>query len=123
MKPLTKKQIKELVLNAINAHYEKTESSKKIILDIDDKDESSFSGAIGLFKKITSINTRVFDLYRFNAEACYDEDELNDPENEGLEQEWDIHIDPIIDFKPSEIEWKEKKEERTSDREFMNFWL
>ena len=123
LKPPTKKQITTLVMDSINRWYEKTAPTKKTLIEIDQKNKTTFRGAIGLFKKVTPTNSRVFDLYRFRAEALYDEDELNDPENEGLEQEWEVFIDPVIDFKPDEEEWVEKKAERTSDRDFMSFWL
>ena len=98
---------------------EKHGTIKKVIIDGDRE-----SGFIGVFYKnlkpfetYKGLDTRPVQIFSYSVEV-YEEEQEDDVWVECVEVWIDLHFD----CNGNDDEWKEKKEERMSDREFMEFW-
>lgn len=88
-------------------------------------DGNKESGFIGIFYKnckpfetYKGMDTRPVQIFSYNIDIDYIEDEETGEEVESIEVWCDLHFD----CNGQDDEWKEKKEERMSDRDFMEFW-
>lgn len=104
-----------------------TKYARKIILQVDEKSICGFKGTICLFNKEVEGNKYACEIWRFNGDYVHDFDDeevLEEFAEEGREliQEWDVRVECRYSCRFDEEDWREKKLERQSDKEFFEFW-